>query len=459
MMQDGLHIGLAAWINAQRNTGGFAVFPAMPIVTTPINLEAAQNPNDIARAAEFARLVNFVPRQGQVADTFSTSTVLWNLHLETLGHMDFATAAWTQAEKAQFEAARSVLYSNDAAGLPLPSDRHLLYLEMKNAYEDLQNTGGSADELTLAMANWITLGYKQIVEDALETTIRLGVRSNLTRTENERISLQRTLDTSGIQPPIAPTYFAPISATAPETWMEAKVSFDNLDQAVGSGPESARWKAYRANRFGEVSFKYAVLNCLRPWFTPALYSADDWRLREGDPNVSQGNGMEGRLPAYVSSVYLVKVLNVTIQPPPARPTIPIVLATTVAMRPVLQVATAPKDVGAYSPKKGEVSKAMREPLAGARVEMEERVAVRRPMNVLHTAETVPFLTARNLGQVQMVTAANLNQRYLVAQEYLVDRNRPRPAPSEPPPELQIYVAGFGCEKIPFSPNPNPNYQW
>lgn len=458
-MQDGLHIGLAAWINAQQNTGSFAVFPAAPIVTAPINLEAAQNPNDIARAAEFARLANFVPRQGQVADAFSTSTVLWNLHLDTLRRMDFATTAWTQAEKEQFEAARNVIYSTDAAGLPLPSDRHLLYLEMKNAYEDLQNTGGSADELALAMANWIALGYKKIVEDALETISRLGVRSNLTRANNEEISLQRTLDTSGIQPPIAPTYFAPISATAPETWMEAKVSFDNLDQAVGSGPESGRWRAYRANRFGEVSFKYAVLKCLRPWFTPALYAADDWKLGEGDSIVSQGNGIEGQLPAYVSSVYLVKVQNVTIHPPPATPTIPIILATTVARRPVLQVATIPKAIGAYSPKKGVASKAMREPLVGPRVEMAERVAAQRPMNVLHTAETAPFLTARNLGQVRMVTARNLNQRYLVAQEYLVDRNRPRPVPSEPPPESQIYVAGFGCEKIPFSPNPNPNYQW
>ena len=33
MMQDGLHIGLAAWINAQRNTGSFAVYPASPIAT------------------------------------------------------------------------------------------------------------------------------------------------------------------------------------------------------------------------------------------------------------------------------------------------------------------------------------------------------------------------------------------------------------------------------------------
>jgi len=38
MMQDGLHIGLAAWINAQRNTGSFAVYPAQPIATALVDL-------------------------------------------------------------------------------------------------------------------------------------------------------------------------------------------------------------------------------------------------------------------------------------------------------------------------------------------------------------------------------------------------------------------------------------
>jgi hypothetical protein len=33
MMQDGLHIGLAAWINQQRNADSFAVYPASPIVS------------------------------------------------------------------------------------------------------------------------------------------------------------------------------------------------------------------------------------------------------------------------------------------------------------------------------------------------------------------------------------------------------------------------------------------
>ena len=50
MMQDGLHIGLAAWVNRQRNTESFTVYPAEPIVTELVNLEAIQDPHDLAKA-------------------------------------------------------------------------------------------------------------------------------------------------------------------------------------------------------------------------------------------------------------------------------------------------------------------------------------------------------------------------------------------------------------------------
>ena len=84
MMQDGLHIRLAAWINAQRNTGSFAVYPSSPIPAALADLESARDASDIAKAAEFSRLVNFLPRQGEVADAFSPSAVLWEVHRNIL---------------------------------------------------------------------------------------------------------------------------------------------------------------------------------------------------------------------------------------------------------------------------------------------------------------------------------------------------------------------------------------
>ena len=94
---------------------------------------------------------------------------------------------------------------------------------------------------------------------------------------------------------------------------------DDLDSAVGNSPTSGKWKAYLANRAGEVLFDYIVINCLRPWYTPTLYQADDWKLSTEDTLVSKGNGTEGLLPAYVDAVYLVSVKNVIIPPPPPPP--------------------------------------------------------------------------------------------------------------------------------------------
>jgi hypothetical protein len=62
----------------------------------------------------------------------------------------------------------------------------------------------------------------------------------------------------------------------------------------------------------------------------------------------------------------------------------------------------------------------------------------------------------NLGEVRVVSADKLNRRYTVAREIL---ERRVPTPVEEPTPTQIYVAGFGCEKIPFAPNPNVNYHW
>lgn len=463
-MQDGLHIGLAAWINAQRNTGSFAVYPALPTITALVSLEAIRDVHDLAKAAEFARLVNFVPRLGQVADTFSASAVLWEVHRDILGRMDFATEPWTGAEKAQYQAARDVLYTTDAGGRPGPSDKLLLYEEMKNAYRDLQETGGSADEIAQAMADWMVLGHKQLIEDALETIVRLSRRSSRNRAEDEQASLEDVRLPRHGELPFGSTYFAPISAVARETWMEAKVSLNDLDRAVGNDPASGKWKAYLANRAGEVSFDYIVLNCLRPWFTPALYQADDWRLRTEGTVVSRGNGTEGLLPAYVDAVYLVSVKNVTTPPKPPGPRLPDLsprLPDLNPRLPILQAVARPKSLGYTGPSKGVVSKAVN--IARERVEadMSDLAAVRRPARVLTAAEPGVFLTARSSGAVRRVTAVDVSQRYLVAREYLVERVRPRPipTPAEEPTSSLIYVAGFGCEKIPFAPNPNVNYQW
>jgi hypothetical protein len=441
-----------------------------------VNLEAVQNVHDVAKAAEFARLVNFIPRQGQTADTFSDAAILWRVHRDILVQMDFATETLTSAEQAQYQAARNTLYTTDAAGVTMPSPKLLLYEEMQSTYQDLVQSGGSPEMLTLALSNWMVLGHKQAIEDALEIIGRLARRSSRTQAEKEALLLNETPPGVGLRfhgdMEFAPTYFAPLSAISRTTWMEAKTTFADLDRAVGS-PPNAKWTAYLANREGEVAFDYAVIHCIRPWYTPALYQADDWRLTGGSEMVSKGNGAEGQLPAYVEAVYLVVVKDVTIKPKPAptpppetRPKPPFHTIDPFPLGPIrtqplmrAQPTLRPKSLGGATPKEGVVSKGVNTPMAlrSNALAINALSAPQRNGGQTLTLADREF-TVLNTGRVRPLTPALLHHRVAVTEAVLLQNTPPAPPTPEPPP-VSVYVAGFGCRKIPLAPNPNINYHW
>jgi hypothetical protein len=470
MMQNGLHIGLAAWISEQRNTGSFAVYPTQPLVTELVDLDAIQNVQDLAKAAEFSRLVNFIPRQGQVADTLSDSARLWQVHRDLLGQMDFATEPWTKVEQAEYQAARETLYTMDNSGLPTPSKKYHLYEEMKNAYCNLSDSGGDADEITRAMSDWIVLGYKLEIEDAFEVIGRLWGRSSRNQADNERLSLNEYPPGVGLRfygdMEFAPVYFAPVSAIARETWMETKVSFDDLDRAVCNRAHIGKWKAYRANRTGEVLFDYAILTCMRPWFTPAIYKSDDWKLSTDNTVVSKGNGAEGLLPAYVDAVYLVSVKNVITKPKPPRLkpkpklTARLINTTTIGRAKHIHQSLRPTSLGDANTNVGIVKKTVNTPIAMRKVSSSNRLLPSRQLSgVQATTIATSQFTLMNLGQLRRVTTVNLKLRYTVARAYLEGGAWTAHTSTEETMHTEIYVVGFGCEKISFAPNPNLNYRW
>jgi hypothetical protein len=459
MMQDGLHVGLAAWINEQRRAGGFTVCPASPIPTALVDLEAIKDVHDLAKVAEFARLVNFVPRQGQPADAFSSSAMpLWAVHRNMLDRMEFATEPWTSAERAAYHAARATLYTHDASGRASPSQTLLLYEEMRKAYEDLESSGADQAELAQAMADWIVLGSKQAVEDAIGTILRLAGRSSRGQVQDERALLEPSRLLLSGDMPFASTYFAPISAIVRQTWLEATVGFDDLARAVGSGPDSGRWQAYRANRDGEVVFDYVVLTCLRPWYTPALYGADDWRLGDAGPIVSQGNGTDGVLPAYVDAVYLASVKNVTHRPrqrpfqqaTPRGPR-PIDVMPVEVLRPIAHPPTSPAGAGRGQ---GVVRKPLTPTPANPR-RWSATLAAPPAAGPVLTADVEPAIAVRP-GELRMLRAVAPEWRHTIVRDYLAGRNQ---SATRPPEEFPIHVTGFGCQRVPFAPNPNPNYGW
>ena len=158
---------------------------------------------------------------------------------------------------------------------------------MKGAYQDLQGGGGSPTEIAQALANWMVIGFKEAVEDALEVIMRLFSRSSRNLAQNERASLEPDACYSGGSD-VCADYTLPQSQRlhARHGWRRGSIPAD-LDCSVGSNPVSSKWKAYLANRNGDVWFNYIALHCLRPWFTPSLYGADDWKLSSQDGVVSK----------------------------------------------------------------------------------------------------------------------------------------------------------------------------
>ncbi|MFD2091137.1 hypothetical protein [Blastococcus deserti] len=461
MLPDGLHIGLAAWIAARREGDGFPAWPALPLETRLVDLEALQTVHDLARAAEFARMVNFLPQKGAYADPFGGTQPLWGLHRDLLGRMVFAVRAWTAAEDEQWRAARRILWEEGPDGSPRMTSAFRLYDELRLAYQQLVEAGAGAAELTVAHAAWTATGHKLEVEAALATINRLARRSSLPQAENERLSLEPDRLPATTDGSYAVTTFSPVSAVRVETWLTAEATLDELEAAVGDAQPRAKWTAWRSVRTGAVRFRYAVLDLHRAWFTGTLYRADDWRLGDGSV-AAAGDGAGGQIPAYVRSVYLVSLEEVRTGPkpplpdprPPPFPRFPVVVDR-VRPRPGLHAPAESRLSLSEAPRAGVMVSASPPAPADVSVMPVHPVA-------LAASTRAPDLEwhAAPLGRLRVATVADFSQRLTIATTLIaVQESSSAPSTGPVPPTAPVFVVGFGCVPLPASPQPNPAYQW
>jgi hypothetical protein len=445
-VQEGLHIGVAAWVNAQRGSDAFATWPAMPLPTELTVLETVQTMADLARAAEFARMVNFTPRKGLYAEPFTGKSPLWETHRRLLGRMLFAIRPWTAEEDAQFSAARAKLYVEGANGFPTMTPAFKLYDELRIAYDALVAAGAGSAELAAAHAAWTLSGHKVEIEAALATVNRLARRSSVVEAEAERLALEPDRLLSTVDGSYAATTFSPLSAVREDAWLRAEATFDELDQAVGDAEPRGKWTAWRAARTGSLRFAYTVLDLHRPWFTQTLYEADDWRF--GDQSVAaKGDGVGGEIPAYVRSVYVARVEDVRNDPIPQSET---------GATPPWQTL-GPELSVSYVAREGVAM------MAGRRAPLMEPATVspvvrRGPV----LATRAPGWAAREarFGRLERITLADVTDRISLANDVLAGEPSASPdiadgEPARSPP----YVVGFGCAALPVSPLPNPSYLW
>lgn len=462
-MDSGVHIGLAAWLYHRADREGFLAWPGAPLAMRLARLEGAESPEDMARIAEFSRMVNFVARPG-VAARPGGGVPLWEVHADILRRMDFAARAWTEAEHGAFLEARATLYGDEGM-TPL----YLLYKEFRTAHQDLLAAGAPADVLREAMVAWELEGGKSEIEAALATVERLMGRSTLSRAQAERDGLMMLpVDPSGAD--YALTGFSPISVLDISGWVSASAAVADLDGAVARAPQdlTGTWRAWRQGKSGSVNFRFAIMLIDRDWFSPALYAADDWTL-PGGAMVADGQG-GGALPGYPLRVYLVRDVSYKpgeAKPPasvrpelrPAKPSHillqdPPRVAAAAALKPRTPLSVAqPKGLSAAKPA-ALSARTTTETLTARPAVASQFTAARLPAasRITLTAEPVARLRP---GTIQLVDNLTIRRRFAVAHQ-IVTR---MPQADSPPPDPTLWAVGFGCEALPKAPNPHPGYGW
>jgi hypothetical protein len=475
-MQQGLNIGIGSWIDAQHENGGRPAFPVNAIPFKLRHLSDLSTPEDLVRAAELSLLANRMDDGNWMHGSSGVPEYLWERHRAILGDIVTAISSLTQAERDALVRADAVLFQPDGFTI---SDRFAMYNETRKIHEDMVIAGGSPGEVLSAYQNWVILGHKDVIEEALAVKMNLGRGSSRIMAADDISRIEVALDSLGGDVPFAPTLFAPISASSTEHWIEAEVDFQALEDAIRPEVPRDAWRRFRGRKTGKVRFRFIAVDLIRPWFSTMLFVADDWHLADDQEMVvADGQGREGRLPAFYSRLYMAQVLEVRndtvrLQPPPVRlgtvvfrpPTLSVgsVVArpspVRIANRPSVLAAAGAKRSMAATPPTARRGVTQHQPGAGAKPAiLANPVVAPLPMSRLDTVPHFTTGTAGRIAKIQKLTAVSAISKLNFAQAQLTHVGVAAHAPASTQ-EPTTYLVGFGRTNLPACPNPNPNYQW
>ncbi|WP_293572653.1 hypothetical protein [Phaeobacter sp.] len=468
-------------------------------------LETARNSQDFAQIADFSRMVNFPARRGSAAQPYA-QTPLWQVHLGMLRDMIFAHRAWSDAEDAEYRAARAVLYDTSQGDVFAPlSEAYLLYREYARIYAELQLSEADPMLLNSAMTDWLVHGSKSQIEAAEATIARLASRSTLPLANDDRVRIDSLLPVDPTGLTYAMTSFSPLSASTEAGWLRAEVDLSAIDPVLDHDSAGQRaWRSWLGARRGVVSFRYVMLVLHREWFTDVIYRGEDW-TREGG-KVSDGSGTHGALAAVPNRLFLVRQVTVKLdRPKPDAQTGPRVSddAIHAVLHRKLRSGPRAKPSGRLTAS-ARVLSANAGANTGASLRKGVRPGVlagraatlgarkRSPQTVVRMLRTLPHhdngtdgaamrvvtpskpVTAKmaflRSAVIEKLDQGRIYQRLQHAADLISQRNRnatqeviPNQPPAgttrHPPPSDTIWVVGFGCDPLPQAPNPNPNYSW
>ena len=465
-MQTGLNIGIGSWIDRQQQGQGLPAFPATAIPFKLEHLSDLSKPEDLVRAVELSLLANRIDGNGWMYAGDTLPAYLWDRHRDNIADMETALSTLSPAEQEALTRADAILFEQDGFTI---SGRFAMYNETRRIHEDLVLQGASVKDVQLAYQNWITIGHKAEVEEALaiKTSLSRGTSRLIAASDVTRIDV--ALESLGSDVAFAPTFFSPISAVSTDHWTEAEVDLQALEESIRPEVSHTAWRRFRGKKNGKVRFRFVVVELHRPWFSTTLYEKDDWRLADDhDGLVADGIGQQGRLPAFYSRIYMAQVQDITYEKPRPRPEIPIITAVKPNLMQGTQVPALisppssnimlrrAKRAGTISTKRRGVV-ATRRAFANELERHRPNLPARRPSR-LESAPHIKIGTAGHVSIIQKLTTASAINKLSFAQAVLAGPTLSMVRP-DPTQDRTTYLVAFGRTNMPACPNPNPNYQW
>lgn len=318
----------------------FLSFPVLaPLTLTTDALAAVASPqsaSDLAAAADFARMVNFIPRD--TVATIDSGGTLWEVYGEVLSRAEVGVGVDDPTAEQRYKAAASVLYQDTGDSLRQETEIYRSYRQYRDAWisavEDFrvkQLTGQTSSDpavqvqwaqqepvlranIAAVEAEWGTLGHRAEVEAALTIVESANSANPLVRWHDWRACFNPDIDmlTDAAGGRFAPTGYSPVNIKEATAWSRFELTGSEVATLVAEAPEELRNALQDdPDPITQVAFDYRSVALTRPWFSPAALTSRIWRLQDGDAALSDGaTPPEGRCPAYVAALVLMRNLEV-----------------------------------------------------------------------------------------------------------------------------------------------------
>jgi hypothetical protein len=323
------------------------VYPSIPMSADDLSFalpadKSHLSPQEaLSASADFARIANLIPKCTGIWSP--DGRLLWDEYQLVLLRALVASQDLPPAQKAEAEAARSLLYTRDAHGEQHASPKltaywsgQRAYIEAKLEYDRRRTAAQSSSDANVrksweneeasykakvdrAYQCWMVEGYKSEIDEAFADLERLGRDNPQVMWSQLTDDFKRARRADLNDQDFYVTTIWPDDAFGGTDWTRVDLAADQLHSLAARASSAVR---HRVQQDGAtpaavkyVSGEVGRVEIVRPWFNATLLTGKWWRLPAGDEPLSDGGDPPaGRVTAYTCSMLLIRRLKVTESP-------------------------------------------------------------------------------------------------------------------------------------------------